>query len=954
MCKTLSRAITVFLVLRQTFWDDPANNFHLCLDLLFQRVFESGQQVSGQDTGLTGDLAQILPAIHSFQSALAPQGQVSDKASSWEDVMRIINAASDDIKAVSRQPSNAGQDQGTETENQPSPLNQRMVVEAGPAFDDDIMASQSEENWISNYRDTSSQDLVTTDLNLQYESVMKHVGHLSEAFMSWRDQFMKLQKHQMSGFSDIETIDAFEQICEDLEHMITAASSLNNSARTHSSPDGGTMAVAVLAMMFRLKMLVSSVFIESQMLVKQNEYLLDEFGQAVETKKRLLHVMETLSELKQSVSDKDHAINFYSNEVENAKLILNQSVSHIESLNSLISDKSTFIEKLESEIASLKSDIGDYEVKLSHIESKALEVERQKELLKSELSESLDKVVGELNTIELEKYELESTIQQLTSEKESAMQSCESLKHDSSLVETELNELKEQLQRANAVNSELEDYLARIQVECDAKNNEIKALVVKAEKLRNSNAVLQEQVQITASENADELPALQQTAAASSEKIKSLEELLSANIGELNNAKVHHEVILKQVSDGYGAGVEQLKIRLSTATNIINSMKNQLDTQTAAENILKVQYLEKCRAYELQIQGLKDENDNAKKSEQLSQSQITELDRQYIEEIDDLKKHLLEFTEDMKSLKTELEEKNATESAFKDKLHDLQTENNNMKSEFIAKLSQMQDEAETMKSEIRAREEEVASLKGKLARIDEVYSRQPTKSRLPLPKRAREEVIDLIEVKKISRTISQTFQDISNMAHDGENASETSNGRRSFWRVGQIIVSFSGFRDDQPVYNTKLKHDLAEKLKSLGAVVKMDGEFEDKITHVLTPPGCRTLKSFAASLTSKWLITNTAWVIDSFSSEKFVNESRYGERFTERPFKDKSFYLADSFMKECRSGKEFRVDNAKNLITVLGGGFIVKSINAADNVIRGGSDSSDYPDKNVYTWSGIL
>ena len=57
------------------------------------------------------------------------------------------------------------------------------------------------------------------------------------------------------------------------------------------------------------------------------------------------------------------------------------------------------------------------------------------------------------------------------------------------------------------------------------------------------------------------------------------------------------------------------------------------------------------------------------------------------------------------------------------------------------------------------------------------------------------------------------------------------------------------------------------------------------MTHLITPPRTRTLKTFAASLTSKWIITDYNWVLNSAEAGQFLSEATFGERYTEKPFK---------------------------------------------------------------------
>src|SRR5690348_5208522 len=71
-----------------------------------------------------------------------------------------------------------------------------------------------------------------------------------------------------------------------------------------------------------------------------------------------------------------------------------------------------------------------------------------------------------------------------------------------------------------------------------------------------------------------------------------------------------------------------------------------------------------------------------------------------------------------------------------------------------------------------------------------------------------------------------------------------------------VVASFSGFQDN------KMKEDMVDRVLLLGGEVREGEVFDARITHVVTPPNCRTMKTLAASLTSRWLVTPN-WIFDS-------------------------------------------------------------------------------------------
>ena len=101
-----------------------------------------------------------------------------------------------------------------------------------------------------------------------------------------------------------------------------------------------------------------------------------------------------------------------------------------------------------------------------------------------------------------------------------------------------------------------------------------------------------------------------------------------------------------------------------------------------------------------------------------------------------------------------------------------------------------------------------------------------------------------------------------------------------------MIVAFSGFKDGGDAnYSNAAKEQLVQIVISLGGEIRNEAEFDSKITHIVTPPHCRTMKTLAGALTHRWYIkqgsyqffrlVSANWVIDSEEAQEFVAENRF-------------------------------------------------------------------------------
>lgn len=151
------------------------------------------------------------------------------------------------------------------------------------------------------------------------------------------------------------------------------------------------------------------------------------------------------------------------------------------------------------------------------------------------------------------------------------------------------------------------------------------------------------------------------------------------------------------------------------------------------------------------------------------------------------------------------------------------------------------------------------------------------------------------------------------------------------------------------------KNELSAIAVKLGAVVReTDQEFDQKITHVVTASTKKTLKVFAASVSSKFIM-RPQWLLSSKEAGYFLPEESFGVRYTGSPFDGKMFYLSPSFVAENIGAKAIRSDNSRTLIESLGGGLIVKKMDTdVDYVLAGDRDTETYPNGEKLTWRTFL
>jgi chromosome segregation ATPase len=109
----------------------------------------------------------------------------------------------------------------------------------------------------------------------------------------------------------------------------------------------------------------------------------------------------------------------------------------------------------------------------------------------------------------------------------------------------------------------------------------------------------------------------------------------------------------------------------------------------------------------------------------------------------------------------------------------------------------------------------------------------------------------------------------------------------------QIVICFSGLEAPKVEQLTQLVNALGS------AQVLANSEFHPNITHIVTPPDCKTMKALAGILTSRWLVT-PEWVVESAAGGHWLPEDTFGTRMLreDNPVRGKAFFLTPEFRKD--------------------------------------------------------
>lgn len=164
-----------------------------------------------------------------------------------------------------------------------------------------------------------------------------------------------------------------------------------------------------------------------------------------------------------------------------------------------------------------------------------------------------------------------------------------------------------------------------------------------------------------------------------------------------------------------------------------------------------------------------------------------------------------------------------------------------------------------------------------------------------------------------------------------------------------VCVSLSGFKPGYDGYDLAAKKEQIRMAKSLGFKVHSDSQFTRDITHVVAPPGCRTMKVLGATLLGRWVV-DANWLPACKAASALAPPAAFGCVY-ENPYSEKRFFLTASFRTEAQSMPQAcgRVDHATKLIGEFSNGLLIDAEADADFVIMGDSEAGNGPRYLTFT-----
>ena len=115
------------------------------------------------------------------------------------------------------------------------------------------------------------------------------------------------------------------------------------------------------------------------------------------------------------------------------------------------------------------------------------------------------------------------------------------------------------------------------------------------------------------------------------------------------------------------------------------------------------------------------------------------------------------------------------------------------------------------------------------------------------------------------------------------------------------------------MYTNDYKSRLSAGMNNLGAAVSVGEEYSRSTTHIVAPPGLKTIKTSIGCVSGIWLVP-PEWAEACIQAQLFVDETDFGgTRNTTNPFKGKSVHLTEDYKKD-NANKGFNEPQLKLLI----------------------------------------
>lgn len=180
----------------------------------------------------------------------------------------------------------------------------------------------------------------------------------------------------------------------------------------------------------------------------------------------------------------------------------------------------------------------------------------------------------------------------------------------------------------------------------------------------------------------------------------------------------------------------------------------------------------------------------------------------------------------------------------------------------------------------------------------------------------------------------------------------------------QMVICFTGFRhtDASTIFVKKMQQELTQRFKTSPlakqaqiVTLSNDDFIPTRVTHLIAPPGCKTLKVLFTIIRHCWIVS-PAWLVDSLDAGKFAAEQTYGFRRMENPFQHKTIHFTNDNIDEGRS-KYYKL--ASNMVKRAEGA--VEVTQAKDAMVIVTSDvnaATELAKQNehavIMTWNALL
>lgn len=170
------------------------------------------------------------------------------------------------------------------------------------------------------------------------------------------------------------------------------------------------------------------------------------------------------------------------------------------------------------------------------------------------------------------------------------------------------------------------------------------------------------------------------------------------------------------------------------------------------------------------------------------------------------------------------------------------------------------------------------------------------------------------------------------------------------------VVMLSGFKDGVPGnrYTNAAKADAARVVAALSGTVSLEhaDRFDVRVSHVVSPPSARTLKTLAAAVTGKWIV-GISWIQESQRANVWVSEAPHGRRGDGDRLLNKNVYCSPQF--QDGADKANRMHHARQLVETYGRGHLVNDFQSADIVFVGSRENrAPYGDRQCLTWEEFI